>query len=167
MGHCYLLSVVCYLQENLLFSSTYVPIIMFPLLIFMLFPPRYGKSREIQTQDLDTTRTLYIQFTFTSGSRNCGGALTAENPILLQFSLDKGITWNLLQTLREPSASSENYHIIIPQEAKYSQTRFRIWQPYAVADNYNIWSIDDLSIGGVDRNIPALTEEFDFIERNT
>ena len=127
---------------------------------------RYGKVREIQTQDLDTTKTLYMQFSFTSGSRNCGGAVTAENPILLQFSLDKGITWNLLQALREPSASLQNYHIVLPQEAKYLQTRFRIWQPYAAADNYNIWSIDDFSIGGIDRNIPALTEGFDSIQRN-
>jgi len=88
-----------------------------------------------------------MQFTFTSGSRNCGGAVTIENPILLQFSLDKGITWNLLRTLNEPFASFEAYHIVIPSEAKYSQTRFRIWQPYAVADNYNIWSIDNFLIG--------------------
>ena len=115
---------------------------------------------------MDTTRTLYIQFAFTSGSGNCGGDITAENPILLQFSLDKGITWNLLQTLGVPSASLENYHLNIPPEAKYSQTRFRIWQPYAVADDYNIWSIDDFSIGGIDRNIPALSEEFDPFERN-
>ena len=115
---------------------------------------------------MDTTKTLYIKFAFTRGSQNCGGAVTTESPILLQFSLDKGITWSLLQTLSEPSASLENYHIIIPQEAKYSQTRFRIWQPYAVADNYNIWSIDDLSIGGIDRNNPTLAEDFDFIERN-
>ena len=120
----------------------------------------------MQTQDFDTTKTLYIQFSFTSGSKNCGGAVTAENPILLQFSLDKGITWNLLQTLREPSASLKKYHIIIPQEAKYLQTRFRIWQPYAAADNYNIWSIDDFSIGGIDGNIPALIEEFGSIQGN-
>ena len=97
---------------------------------------------------MDTTRTLYIHFVFTAGSRNCGGSTTTENPIWLQFSLDKGITWNTLQTLREPSASLENYHIVIPPEAKYSQTRFRIWQPYAVQDDYNIWSIDDFSVRG-------------------
>ena len=112
------------------------------------FNSRHGKSREIQTQDLDTTRTLYIHFVFTTGSRNCGGSTTTENPIWLQFSLDKGITWNTLQTLMEPSASLENYHIVIPPEAKYSQTRFRIWQPYAVQDDYNIWSIDDFSVRG-------------------
>ena len=119
----------------------------------------------MQTQDLDTTKTLYIQFAFTSGRGNCGGGATAENPILLQFSLDKGITWNRLKALREPSASVENYHIIIPPEAKYLQTRFRIWQPYAVTDDYNIWSIDDFSIGGIDRNIPMFSEEFDPIRR--
>ena len=62
--------------------------------------------------------------------------------------MDKGITWNTLQTLMEPSANLENYHIVIPPEAKYSQTRFRIWQPYAVQDDYNIWSIDDFSVRG-------------------
>ena len=82
------------------------------------FLPRYGKIREIQTQDIDTTKTLHIQFAFTSGRRNCGGGGTAENPILLQFSLDKGITWNRLQLLREPSAIVENYHIVIPPRSK-------------------------------------------------
>ena len=109
---------------------------------------------------------MYIQFAFTSGTRNCGGGATAENPILLQFSLDKGITWNKLQALREPSSSVGNYHIIIHPEAKYLQTRFRIWQPYGVADDYNVWSIDDLLIGGIDRNIPILSEGFDPIWRN-
>lgn len=127
---------------------------------------RYGKSREIQTQDLDTVRTLYIQFTFTSGSRNCGGSATVENPIFLQFSLDRGITWNMLQSLRESSNNLEKHHIVIPPEAKYSQTRFRIWQPYGVADNYNIWSIDDFSIGGIDGKYPALSEKFNPFERN-
>lgn len=115
---------------------------------------------------MDTTKTLYIKFVFTTGSRNCGGDTTTENPVLLQFSLDRGITWNMLQTLWEPSGNSENYHITIPPEAKYSQTRFRIWQPYAVSDDYNIWSIDDFSIGGIDGNIEVLTEGFDPIKRN-
>ena len=54
----------------------------------------------------------------------------------------------------------------MPSEAKYSQTRFRIWQPYAVADNYNIWSIDNFLIGGIDRNIPTLVQDFDSLDAN-
>lgn len=126
-------------------------------------------TREIQTDDLDTTRTLYIQFTFASGDRFCGGGVGTDNTILLQFSLDQGITWNTLQLVGSSLQSStglDNYHIIIPPEAKYPQTRFRIWQPYAAANNYNIWSIDDFLIGGVDMNIPAITESFDPINQN-
>ena len=128
---------------------------------------RYGKTREIQTQDLNTTRTLYIQFALASGNESCGGVdVLSENTILLQFSLDQGITWNTLQSLGEISVGVQHYQIVLPQETKYPQTRFRLWQPYAVADNYNVWSIDDILIGGVDRNNPMLAEEFDPFDRN-
>ena len=88
---------------------------------------------------------------------------------MLQFSLDQGITWNTLQlldSLLQSSTGLDNHHMVIPPEAKYPQTRFRIWQPHAVANNYNIWSIDDFLIGGVDMNIPAIAENFDPINQN-
>jgi len=122
----------------------------------------------MQTEDLDTTRTLYIQFTFAS-SRSCGGFVTSQNNLILQFSLDQGITWNDIQFIGQSLQSSigiENYHIVIPQEAKYPQTRFRMWQPFAASNDYDIWSIDDFLIGGVDFNIPMIVETFDPIERN-
>ena len=122
----------------------------------------------MQTEDLDTTRTLYIQFIFAS-SRRCGGFVTSETTIILQFSLDQGITWNSLQFIGQSLQSStgmENYHIVIPPEAKYPQTRFRIWQPFAASNDYDIWSIDDFLIGGVDMNIPRIVENFDPIGRN-
>ena len=129
---------------------------------------RYGKAREIQTDDLDTTRTLYIQFIFASSS-SCGGYVSTITTILLQFSLDKGITWNDMQFIGQSLQSStgiETYHIVIPPEAKYPQTRFRIWQPNSVGDNYDKWSIDDFLIGGVDMKIPMIVENFDPIGRN-
>ena len=128
---------------------------------------RFGKTREIQTTDLNTTRTLYIQFAFVSGSGSCGGVyVLSENTILLQFSLDQGITWNTLQSLGGTSNSMQTYQIVLPKEAKYPQTRFRIWQPYAAADDYNIWSIDNILIGGVERNDPLIEEEFELFDRN-
>lgn len=136
---------------------------------YVLFKYRYGRTREIQTEDLDTTRTLYIQFSFASGTRSCGGEVSTDNAVFLQFSLDQGITWNTLQLVGSSLQSStglNNYNIMIPSQAKYPQTRFRFWQPNAVADNYNIWSIDDFLIGGVDMNFPAITEDFDPIDQN-
>ena len=130
---------------------------------------RYGRIREIQTEDLDTTRTLYIQFAFASGTRSCGGEVSTDNIIFLQFSLDKGITWNTLQLVGgslQSSTGLDNYHIAIPPEAKYPQTRFRLWQPNAVANDYNIWSIDNLLVGGIDMNFPAIMEDFDPIDQN-
>ena len=122
----------------------------------------------MQTEDLDTTRTLYVQFVLASSS-SCGGFATSENTLILQFSLDQGITWNSLQFIGQSLQSStgmENYHIVIPPEAKYPQTRFRIWQPFAASNDYDIWSIDDFLIGGVDMNIPSTVENFDPIGRN-
>ena len=122
----------------------------------------------MQTDDLDTTRTLYIQFIF-ANSRSCGGFVTSENVLVLQFSLDKGITWNDMQFIGQSLQSStgiENYHIVIPPEAKYPQTRFRIWQRFAASNDYDIWSIDDFLIGGVDMKIPMIVENFDPLGRN-
>ena len=123
----------------------------------------------MQTEDLDTTRTLYIQFAFASGSRSCGGEVSTDNAIFLQFSLDKGITWNTLQIVGSSLQSStglNDQHIVIPPEARYAQTRFRLWQPNAVANDYNIWSIDNFLIGGVDMNFPAIMEDFNPINQN-
>ena len=129
---------------------------------------RYGRTREIQTEDLDTTQTLYIQFVFAS-SRSCGGFVTSDNTLILQFSLDKGITWNDMHFIGQSLQSStgiENYHIVIPPEAKYPQTRFRIWQPSAAGNDYDMWSIDDFLIGGIDMNTPMIVENFDSIGRD-
>ena len=130
---------------------------------------RYGRTREMQTEDLDTTRTLYIQFAFASGSNSCGGEVSTDNTIFLQFSLDKGITWNILQIIGsslQSSTGQNDQHIVIPPEARYPQTRFRLWQPNAIANDYNIWSIDNFLIGGIDMNFPAIMEDFDPINQN-
>lgn len=155
--------------RSLVFKYTNLLLCFIKLANLCVFFYRYGRTREIQTEDLDTTRTLYIQFTFASGSRSCGGGLRADNTILLQFSLDQGITWNTLQLVGNSLQSStgiDDYHIVIPPAAKYPQTRFRIWQPNAVTDNYNIWSIDNFLIGGVNMSAPAIAENFDPIDRN-
>ena len=117
-------------------------------------------TREMQTEDLDSTKTLYIQFVF-ANSIKCGGFVSSVSTIHLQFSLDKGITWNDIELIGQSIQSIENYHIIIPPEAKHSQTRFRIWQPNVAGDDYDIWSIDDFLIGGVDWNMPMISENFD------
>ena len=118
---------------------------------------------------MDTTRTLYIQFAFASGNRSCGGEVSTDNTIFLQFSLDKGITWNTLQLVGgslQSSTGLDGHHIVIPPEAKYPQTRFRLWQPNAVANGYNIWAIDNFLVGGIDMNFPAIMEDFDPIDQN-
>ena len=164
-----LLTVEPYHLADLLFSSKYITKLYRNIFYNISFIYRYGRSREIQTEDLDTTRTLYIQFVFASGIRSCGGQVTTDTTIFLQFSLDQGITWNTLQLVGgslQSSTGLDNNHIVIPPEAKYPQTRFRIWQPNAIADDYNIWAIDNFLIGGVDMNFPAVAEGFDPIDQN-
>lgn len=95
--------------------------------------------------------------------------MTTDSTIFLQFSLDQGITWNNLQLVGgslQSSTGIDDNHIVIPPEAKYPQTRFRMWQPNAVADNYNIWAIDNFLIGGIDMNLPTVAEDFDPINQN-
>ena len=95
--------------------------------------------------------------------------MSTANSLLLQFSLDKGITWNYIRFIGQSLQSStgiENYHIVIPPEAKYPQTRFRIWQPNGVGDDYDKWSIDDFFIGGINMETPMVVENFDPIRRN-
>ena len=57
--------------------------------------------REVQTKDFDTRLSDYIQYYLRIGGGlpDCSGGESREEGVLLQYSVDGGITWRLLQEM--------------------------------------------------------------------
>ena len=57
--------------------------------------------RELETKDFDTTDSDFVQFYLRIGGNlpDCNGARTRSEGVLLQYSVDGGTTWTLLQEL--------------------------------------------------------------------
>lgn len=85
----------------------------------------------------------FIQFFLRLG---CGKAAPdpRSQPVLLQFSVDGGLNWALLQEFIY-SNSSNQAHLValeIPLRARTSATRLRWWQPSENGHFHSPWVID-------------------------
>lgn len=67
----------------------------------------------------------------------------SHTAVFLQYSINGGATWYLLQQIRPPSSLKS---IALPLQAESKTTRFRWYQPSAGGDGLNKWAIDDISI---------------------
>lgn len=108
----------------------------------------------IVSRDLDCTNTLYIQFAFkfiTKGQAYLHIALPffvrlltlcflswaflgvpeRSHSILLQYSVNGGISWLMLDEFYFPTSTDTLFlHLPLPASAQTNATRFRLWQPY-------------------------------------
>uniref|UniRef100_A0A8C4RCQ5 Reelin n=1 Tax=Eptatretus burgeri TaxID=7764 RepID=A0A8C4RCQ5_EPTBU len=83
--------------------------------------------RMLVTKDLDCSKVLYIQFTFCFLGE---GPSQRSNGVLLQFSINGGISWQFLEELYMPSSTRKQLvTITLPHGAQTNATRFRLWQP--------------------------------------
>ncbi|XP_058243950.1 reelin isoform X2 [Hemibagrus wyckioides] len=116
--------------------------------------------RMLVSQDLDCTSSLYIQFSFKFIAK---GIPERSHSILLQYSMNGGIIWLLLQELYFSSSTDTLFlHLPLPSSAQTNATRFRLWQPYNNGKKEEVWVIDDLIIDGHSLNgFPILSESFD------
>ena len=57
--------------------------------------------RELVTKDMDTRRADYLQFYLRigGGDRHCSGGEHRSDGVLLQYSNNGGVTWNMLNEL--------------------------------------------------------------------
>lgn len=88
----------------------------------------------------------FVQFFLRLG---CGKAAPdpRSQPVLLQFSVDGGLTWGLLQEFLFSNSSNQARLVAleIPLRARTTSTRIRWWQPSESGHFYSPWVIDQVS----------------------
>lgn len=88
----------------------------------------------------------FVQFFMRLG---CGKGVPdpRSQPVLLQYSLNGGLTWSLLQEFLFSNSSNVGRYIAleIPMKARSSSTRLRWWQPSENGHFYSPWVIDQVS----------------------
>ncbi|XP_037396021.1 reelin isoform X2 [Pygocentrus nattereri] len=116
--------------------------------------------RMLVSRDLDCTSTLYIQFSFKFITK---GVPERSHSVLLQYSVNGGISWMLLDEFYFPTSTDTLFlHLALPPSAQTNATRFRLWQPYNNGKKEEVWVIDDLIIDGSSlNNPPVLSESFE------
>ncbi|KAI4895212.1 hypothetical protein NFI96_018500 [Prochilodus magdalenae] len=116
--------------------------------------------RMLVSQDLDCTNTLYIQFSFKFITK---GVPERSHSVLLQYSVNGGISWMLLDEFYFPMSTDTLFlHLALPSSAQSNSTRFKLWQPYHYGKKEEVWVIDDLIIDGSSlNNPPILSESFE------
>ncbi|XP_072551813.1 reelin-like isoform X2 [Salminus brasiliensis] len=116
--------------------------------------------RMLVSRDLDCTSTLYIQFSFKFITK---GVPERSHSVLLQYSVNGGISWLLLDEFYFPTSTDTLFlHLPLPSSAQTNATRFRLWQPYNNGKKEEVWVIDDLIIDGSSlKNLPILSENFE------
>lgn len=87
----------------------------------------------------------FVQFFLRLG---CGKAAPdpRSQPVLLQFSVDGGLTWGLLQEFLFSNSSNQARLVAleIPLRARTPSTRLRWWQPSENGHFYSPWVIDQV-----------------------
>uniref|UniRef100_A0A3B3ZR49 Reelin n=1 Tax=Periophthalmus magnuspinnatus TaxID=409849 RepID=A0A3B3ZR49_9GOBI len=95
-----------------------------------------------------TALCRFVQFFLRLG---CGKAAPdpRSQPVLLQFSVDGGLTWGLLQEFLFSNSSNQARLVAleIPLRARTSSTRLRWWQPSESGHFYSPWVIDQVKTG--------------------
>lgn len=80
----------------------------------------------------------------------CGKAAPdpRAQPVLLQFSVDGGLTWGLLQEFLFSNSSNQARLVAleIPLRARTPSTRLRWWQPSENGHFYSPWVIDQVKL---------------------
>ncbi|XP_078679043.1 reelin-like [Branchiostoma floridae x Branchiostoma belcheri] len=134
--------------------------------------------RQVVTRDMDLRGSTFLQYHAQIGSEDdtaeCRKPRAREESVLLQYSVDGGITWTLLHELdHEHYTSPQQDYITLPAEARTASTRLRWWQPVgrrnqhvSIDDPMAEWALDDIMVGGADINPSSLWETFEFLPNN-
>ncbi|KAJ7329566.1 hypothetical protein JRQ81_015740, partial [Phrynocephalus forsythii] len=121
--------------------------------------------RMLMTRDLDLSQARFVQFFMRLG---CGKAVPdpRSQPVLLQYSLNGGLTWNLLQEFLFSNSSNVGRYIAleIPLKARSASTRLRWWQPSENGHFYSPWVIDQILIGGNISGNTVLEDDFSALD---
>uniref|UniRef100_A0A673MWP0 Reelin n=1 Tax=Sinocyclocheilus rhinocerous TaxID=307959 RepID=A0A673MWP0_9TELE len=116
--------------------------------------------RMLVSADLDCTNTMHIQFSFKFITK---GVPERSHSVLLQYSVNGGISWLLIDEFYFPTSTDTLFvHMSLPPSAQTNATRFRLWQPYSSGKKEEVWVIDDLIIDGNTINsLPVILDSFE------
>ena len=100
----------------------------------------------LETVDVYVPLNSTLEFSVTSTSSSppqCGVTSHSQTGVFVQYSVNGGATWYLLEQIRPPATFRT---IVLPLQAETKATRFRWYQPAARGDGLDKWAIDDVSI---------------------
>ncbi|XP_068578627.1 reelin-like isoform X1 [Cebidichthys violaceus] len=121
--------------------------------------------RMLVTNDMDLANARFVQFFLRLG---CGKAAPdpRSQPVLLQFSVDGGLSWGLLQEFLFSNSSNQARLVAleIPLRARTPSTRLRWWQPSENGHFYSPWVIDQVVVGGSASGWGPLEDDFSSID---
>ncbi|XP_038061332.1 reelin-like [Patiria miniata] len=120
--------------------------------------------RLAETMDLDLRDASFVQYHAVIGSErnipSCIRPAGRSESVLLQYSIDGGISWILLAELDyERYTTPQRHYFTLPAAARTQATRLRWWQPVGNGRRAQ-WALDDVYIGGSEINPTHLTESF-------
>ncbi|KAG0709950.1 Reelin [Chionoecetes opilio] len=124
-----------------------------------------ANTRLLLTRPVDTRSAKFVHFLFTVGSQHghsvCRLATHRQHNVLLQYSLDGGIRWELLRELDHTLYTRPGKEYIhLPPQARGPATSFSFWQPRQEPPP-PAWSLDDLFIGGSEISAAYLLDTLD------
>nr|3A7Q_A Chain A, Reelin [Mus musculus] len=121
--------------------------------------------RMLVTRDLDLSHARFVQFFMRLG---CGKGVPdpRSQPVLLQYSLNGGLSWSLLQEFLFSNSSNVGRYIALemPLKARSGSTRLRWWQPSENGHFYSPWVIDQILIGGNISGNTVLEDDFSTLD---
>lgn len=120
-----------------------------------------GNLRMVVSRDIDTSMLDTMEFFFKFG---CNGGVVdwpRSESVLLQYSINGGITWNLLKEIHYHSHQGARFFSLdLPFKARNNATRIRFWQPKNGGKMRSTWAVDNLFIGRMVMNPSMLTDSF-------
>ena len=94
-------------------------------------------------------------------STNCVTPQNVNEEILLQYSINGGVTWTTLLNIAYDDNSARTKTVTIPNAAKTSYTRFRWWQRFNPESNMAQWSLDNVNINYIPVVLDGFYEDFE------
>ncbi|KAH9493210.1 hypothetical protein Btru_022282, partial [Bulinus truncatus] len=117
--------------------------------------------RMAMTVDMDSSMLISMEFSFKYGCGSEAPFWPRDQSVLLQYSINGGITWKLIKEIHFSNTSQTKfYSLILPLEARNNATRFRFWQA-ANGKSRSAWSVDNLFIGTMITNPNTIFDSFD------
>ena len=111
-------------------------------------------TRELLSRQLDLTGIYAMSFILRIGSSvsDCSSFVNGET-ITLSYSLNNGISWNMIQTYTASSyVSARRAEVLLPAGAQSQDVTLRWMQGASLS---NVWSLDDIKFYSANSNCPV------------